>query len=104
MKRARYPMPKSNLSRLSAIWAVFIRIAGAVFVLLVLCAANADQIHDAAASGDMQTLRNLLKRKTTLVSSTDAKGDTPLHSAALGGRLAAAKFLISKRAKVNAKN
>jgi ankyrin repeat protein len=61
-------------------------------------------IHDAARKGDVNKIKALLQSDPKLVSDRDKLGDTPLHSAALHGQLAAAQALIDAGADVNAKN
>ena len=61
-------------------------------------------VHDAARKGDVNKLKTLLQGDPKLVGDRDKLGDTPLHSAALHGQLAAAQVLIEAGADVNAKN
>ena len=61
-------------------------------------------VHDAARKGDVSKLKTLLQGDPKLVGDRDKLGDTPLHSAALHGQLAAAQVLIEAGADVNAKN
>jgi len=78
-----------------------------VVVVVVLTWSNSafcDEIHDAAADGDLAKVQALLNAKPDLVSSRDGNGDTPLHHAAARGHLDIAKLLLSNNAPVNATN
>lgn len=61
-------------------------------------------IHDAARKGDVKKIQALLQNDPMLVADRDKLGDTPLHSAALHGQLAAAQVLVEAGADVKAKN
>src|ERR1035438_7582111 len=58
-------------------------------------------IHDAAANGDLGTVKALLKGNPGLV---DKSGMTPLHWAAARGHKDVAELLLANGADVNAKN
>ena len=60
------------------------------------------EIHDAAARGDLQKVKALLKDHPELVSAKDGDGATPLHRAAEKGRKDVAEWLLAKGAEVNA--
>jgi len=69
-------------------------------------AATADQIAsfaDAVKSGDLGTIRDLVKRNPTLVSSKDSHGMAPLHWTAEYGRDDVAELLLANNADVNAR-
>ena len=61
-------------------------------------------IHEAAATGNLQKLRQFLPADstTTLLDAEDDAGRTPLHSAAKGGQLATVDFLGQRGSNVNA--
>ncbi len=61
-------------------------------------------IHDAARKGDVNKIKTLLQTDPKLVADRDKLGDTPLHSAALHGQLAAAQVLIDSGSDVKIKN
>jgi len=46
----------------------------------------------------------LKMEKSIDVNITDKKGDTPLHTAAFHGKLDVVKFLLKKKANINAVN
>jgi ankyrin repeat protein len=79
----------------------------AVVTLVALvwnCLAFCGEIHDAAAAGDLEKVKALLKENPDLVSSKDDKaGETALHFAAVKGNKEVAEFLLTKRAEVDAK-
>jgi ankyrin repeat protein len=60
------------------------------------------EIHDAAASGDLEKVTVLLKNNPDLVSSKDNTGKTPLHWAAYKGYTNVAELLLANKADVNA--
>jgi cytohesin len=62
-----------------------------------------DEIHNAAASGDMEKVKALLKDNPELASRTDANGLTPLHYAAAADQKDVAELLLANKADVNAK-
>jgi cytohesin len=64
---------------------------------------TATTIHDAAADGNLEIVRTLLKDNPDLISSKDTNGDTPLHWAADKGHKDVAAFLLGYHADVNAK-
>jgi ankyrin repeat protein/acetyl esterase/lipase len=65
---------------------------------------GAEEIHIAAAAGDLNKVRALLEADPTLLESKDNLGFTPLHSACLAKQAAVAKFLLDKGANVNARD
>jgi ankyrin repeat protein len=71
--------------------------------------ARAAEVHDAAAAGDLNTVRSLLAADPKLLESTDGDGNTPLISACWGPpanipQETVARFLIDKGANINARN
>ena len=71
----------------------------------------AEEIHAAAAAGDLNRVRALLEADPTLLESKDDLGLTPLMSACWGGTSnnrqltdAVANYLIDKGANINARN
>lgn len=58
-------------------------------------------IHEAAERGDLEDVKNHLRRGTA-VNAQDVYGATPLHYAAMTGQTKVAEFLIKKGANVNA--
>jgi ankyrin repeat protein len=63
----------------------------------------AEFVADAAALGDLETVKAFLSEGVS-VDARDDRGATPLHAAAIGGQLAVAQYLLSKGADVNAIN
>jgi len=97
--------PSCRLARLR------IRILLLAFVAPMLAATSlqAGEIHDAAASGDLNRVKALLEADPALLESKDSDGNTPLISACWGPpanvpRVAVADFLIDKGANINARN
>jgi ankyrin repeat protein len=74
----------------------------ALFMLLMLNAAGlqAAPIHDAAAAGDLETLRSLLDADPTLLESGNMHGFTPLHAACFNGQVTVAHYLIDQGADI----
>ena len=62
------------------------------------------EMHDAAAAGDLERVKALLKENPALVFGKDNNGMTPLHWAALNGHKNMAELLVTNKADVNAKN
>lgn len=64
----------------------------------------AEDIHEAAKTGDLDHLKKILSENPSLVNSPDKDKMTPLHHAIDAGNLKAASLLISHGADVNAVN
>ena len=64
----------------------------------------AENIHEAAKTGDLDSLKKILSENPSLVNSLDKDKMTPLHYAVDAGNLKAASLLISHRADVNSVN
>lgn len=73
-------------------------------MLVVTAGLQAGEIHDAAASGDLQKVKALLEANPSLLESKADYGETPLISACSGSQVAVADFLIDNGANVNATN
>ena len=58
-------------------------------------------IHEAAKLDDVERIKVLVKNWPELLEATDEKGYTPLHIAVLSDRLAAAAYLLERRANPN---
>jgi ankyrin repeat protein len=67
-------------------------------------AANASQIHDAAAEGDAPQVKALLRQDPTLINAKDRYGATPLHWAAAEGHKDVVLILLVNKADVNARS
>jgi ankyrin repeat protein len=64
----------------------------------------AEDIHEAAKTGDLQQLKQFLGKNPSLVNSTDRDRMTPLHHAIDSGQLEAADLLITSGADIDAVN
>jgi len=62
------------------------------------------EIHDAAADGELEKVKALLKGNPDLVFSKDNVGGTPLHWAAWKGRKDVAELLLANKADINARD
>ena len=71
--------------------------------LLLTCFSYAGSIHEAAAEGNVERVKELLEANPDLASVADDLGDNPLHCAAGRGQEAVIILLLSHRAEVNAK-
>ncbi len=68
---------------------------------LVLCCNTplwAGEIHDAAARGNLERVKALVKDDPKIVNATDAQGRTPLHLAVINGQKAVVEFLLANKA------
>jgi ankyrin repeat protein len=65
---------------------------------------HAGEIHDAAATGDLNKVRSLIEADPTLLEARGDMGLTPLHKACFTGQVAVANFLIAKGADVTARD
>lgn len=74
-----------------------------VFELLVGRGAQPD-IFAAAAMGDLESLKPLLKEKPDLLTAANSQGDTPLHLAAQAGRAYLCELLLLRGAEINAQD
>jgi len=61
-------------------------------------------IYDAAAMGDIKTVKAFIIKKPKLVSKKDKTGAYPLHYAVSKGKASVVKLLLSKKANINAGN
>lgn len=76
------------------------------FILFILVCSwcLADDIHDAAKTGDLEQLKKILDENPSAVKSLDKNMDTPLHHAIDAKKISAASLLIDRGADVNAVN
>ena len=79
-------------------------IVAAVLSWAVSCAAQGNAVSEAARAGDLATLRALVEASPELVNAKGEDDETPLHVAAMVGRLDVALFLIGKGAAIDARN
>lgn len=75
-----------------------------ILTIFVFGRALAEDIHEAAKTGDLQKLKKILQTDPTLVNNTDRDKMTPLHYAIDEGKLEAASFLIANGADIDAVN
>ncbi|HWE50573.1 MAG TPA: TonB family protein [Bryobacteraceae bacterium] len=75
-----------------------------LLLMVAVIPAICGEIHDAAARGDVERVRVLLQTDPSLISSLDATGQTPLHSAAGQGRRMVVELLLASKADINAKD
>lgn len=78
-------------------------------LFIVIPGLRAGEIHNAAASGDLNKVKALLEADLTLLESKDKDGNTPLISACWGPpsntpQIEVADFLIDKGANIHARN
>jgi ankyrin repeat protein len=74
-----------------------------VFLIVFICAtAIAGPIHDAAGTGKIEQVRQLLLEGVDVNTISD-DGNTPLHAAAIWGHKDVAEVLLSRGADVHAK-
>lgn len=73
----------------------------AIFLLLSSQILFADDIHRAAARGDLELVISSLEKNHELLDAKDNEGNTLLHVACLNGKQNVAEFLISQKADVN---
>ena len=64
----------------------------------------AGEIHNAARSGDLKRVRELLNSNPGLLNEKDSKGFTPIHCAVVGAKIEVVRFLVEKGADLDAKN
>jgi ankyrin repeat protein len=77
----------------------------AAVLIAVPRAMRADQIHDAAAKGDVETINTLLAADDSLMYEKDENGKTPLHWAAAKGQVAVLKLLVEDfKMKIDTRN
>ncbi|MHC9538895.1 MAG: ankyrin repeat domain-containing protein [Vulcanimicrobiota bacterium] len=77
--------------------------SSAITTLLISKGARVD-ICSASGLGNLQLIKDILKKDPNLVKTKDGNGDSPLHYATDAGKKDAAALLISLGADVNAKN
>ncbi len=61
-------------------------------------------IHEASHRGDLGAVQKLVATDGSLVGAMDKNGRTPLHWAVLGGHKELIKFLLAKKAEINARD
>lgn len=64
----------------------------------------ADDIHEFAQKGNLESVKALIEKDPELVNAKDKDGRTPLHWACRGVHLEVVKFLVEKGADVNAED
>ncbi len=79
------------------------RLAFLVCLAGLAVAASNDDLHRAVRSGDIESVRALLKQGVS-VNAIDSLGGTPLHDAVWAGDKATVKLLIEAGADVNARH
>jgi ankyrin repeat protein len=72
-------------------------------VTLCVLTARAGELQDAAAGGEIEKVRALIKANPAAINNRDG-GTTALHEAARGGHFDIVKLLVASGAKVNEKN
>ncbi len=73
--------------------------------VLALCSVSwSSEIHEAAEGGDTNAVEALLEANPDFLEARDVLGRTPLHVAAWWGRTKITELLLTKRAKVNARD
>ncbi|MCP4633749.1 MAG: hypothetical protein GY855_12545 [candidate division Zixibacteria bacterium] len=75
-----------------------------LILVLFLSSTWAGEIQDAAETGELQKVKNLLRENPQLIENRDEAGHTPLLSAAYGGHKEVLDFLRSKGANLMAAN
>ncbi len=75
-----------------------------ILTILVFGWALAEDIHEAAKTGNILQLKKILQKDPSLVNSTDRDKMTPLHHAIEEGKLEAASLLIGSGADIDAVN
>ncbi|MCE1248630.1 MAG: ankyrin repeat domain-containing protein [Firmicutes bacterium] len=79
----------------------------AAVILLAVCIwtpAFCGEVHDAAKSGDLAKVKEILSKNPELISTQNEDGKTPLHLAAGWGRIEVMKYLISLKVDINIRN
>jgi ankyrin repeat protein len=61
-------------------------------------------LHACSRNGHLRVVEYFIDEESIDVNITDKKGDTPLHTAALHGKLHVVKFLVEREANINAVN
>lgn len=74
-----------------------------VIISLLVSRAQASAIHNAVRDGNLEKVRALVEQDASLVEAPDESGKRPVHLASGWGRLAVLRFLIAKKADVNAR-
>ena len=80
------------------------RVASLALALAMLGCAHADEIHKAAAKGDVERIRRAMVADAEIVTATDTQGKTLLHWAAEYGQPKVVKLLLDHKADVNARD
>lgn len=70
----------------------------------VSCAAQSPDVYAAARTGDCARLKELIDRSPELANARDEGQDTPLHVAAMMGRMEAVLLLLERGADADARN
>jgi len=81
----------------------FLLVMGGLAVA-VSCAAQTPEVHQAARNGDCARLGELIDRSPELANARDEGQDTPLHVAAMMGKMDAVLVLLARGAEADARN
>ena len=73
-------------------------------VMFFALAAQAQEIHDAVRSGDLEKVKTLLQRHAEWLNSPDQNQKTPLHLALESGHADIVKYLLEQGAGINLKD
>lgn len=79
----------------------FLILAGILNISATL-ALKAGDIHEAAKSGNLEKVKQLVTHQPGVIHALDDDSDTPLHLAAAYGHLEVTQYLIGKGSRVNA--
>lgn len=91
-------MPNRFTSTISILRSFFVISCFASVVIIAGCNSDSANLAEAAGSGDIDSIKSLIRSNPDLLNLPDSNGEAPLHVAVKQGQLSAVKTLLKMEA------